>query len=166
MQGNPADWRPVRRRPVPPRAPLAALLSTLEVPLLATLLASACTAAVTLLIVGVIVWAILAAVLRATGMVLARGIVLSVAPQPSSTGGVGQGRYQMRTVRIDVEIDGQRPFEITTLAQIPARFVEDVLPGATIAIRVNPKATSQIQVVGPGMAVPAFALTQQPRKGS
>ncbi len=103
-------------------------------------------------------YVILAAVMRASGTVLGRGIVLNVTAQPSSTGGQGLSRYEVRIVRMDIEVPGQRPFEVNTQATIPARFVQDVLPGATVAVMVNPKSPGTVQVIGPGMAVPAFSI--------
>jgi hypothetical protein len=97
----------------------------------------------------------------------ARGILLSVA----STGtkiGTAPMRYDQRVVTIDVEIPGEPPYEITTTATIPLNLVRDVLPGATVELRVDSARRDQISIVGPGAGFAMFALGQgtDPRAAS
>ena len=123
-----------------------------------TLLTLGCSAGVAFLALLLVAFVVYRIVVYQRGVVLARGILLRVAPLPLRTGGVGVSRFQVRSVQIDVEIDGRPPFEVSTLLEIPSRFVNDVLPGATVAIRLNPDYPATMKVLGPGMAVPAFAL--------
>jgi hypothetical protein len=125
---------------------LHAILTTL-----AGLLCAALAGFCFLALVALSIW-------NARGRVMARGIVLSVDRIALGQGGVGTSRYEQRNVRMDVEIDGRPPFEVRSVASIPMRFVPDVLPGATVAIRIHPRRPGTLQVIGPGMAVPAFAI--------
>lgn len=90
----------------------------------------------------------------------ARGILLQVAPQGNRVG-AGATRFQSRMVTIDVEIPGQAPYVIATGAIIPLNLVRDVLPGATMEIRVDPKNPGRIAIVGPGAGFSPMALLAQ-----
>jgi len=79
----------------------------------------------------------------------ARGILLSVAPMGTKTG-TRLRRFEVRQVRIDVEIPGQAPYETNATPWIPINLVRDVLPGATVELRVDPKNPSNMAIIGPG----------------
>ena len=87
----------------------------------------------------------------------ARGILLWVAPRGTPSGTAAR-RFQMRQVKIDVEIPGQAPYVIDTLATIPMNLVRDVLPGATMEIRVDQTDRTQVTIVGPGAGFSPMAL--------
>ncbi len=79
----------------------------------------------------------------------ARGILLQVSSTGTKIGSVSR-RFEMRGVTIDVEIPGQQPYETTATPVIPINLVRDVLPGATVELRVDPKNPSNIAIIGPG----------------
>ena len=84
----------------------------------------------------------------------ARGILLAVAPTGTRVG----TNYESRLVTIDIEVPGQPPYEVRTLARFPTSLRADVLPGATVELRVNPKSrTAPVSIVGPGVG---FGVTQ------
>lgn len=121
-----------------------------------------------MMVVGVVVWALFASacgggsyrsVLR-TG-IPARGILLSVSALPLGSVGTGLMKLQRRQVTIDIEVPGQPPYEIATTALIPLNLVRDVLPGATVELRVDKKNPSRIAIVGPGVGFVGAALLTQ-----
>jgi len=79
----------------------------------------------------------------------ARGILLAVAPTGTKAGTQAR-RFEIRQVRIDVEIPGQAPYETNATPMIPINLVRDVLPGATVELRVDPKNPSNMAIIGPG----------------
>jgi hypothetical protein len=79
----------------------------------------------------------------------ARGILLSVASTGTKAGTQAR-RFEVRQVRIDVEIPGQAPYETNATPWIPINLVRDVLPGATVELRVDPKNPSNMAIIGPG----------------
>lgn len=91
----------------------------------------------------------------------ARGILLSVANRSYGSVGVGMFKFQQRTVTIDVEVGGQAPYEVMVNALIPLNLVRDVLPGATVELRVDPNDPSNIAIVGPGVGFNAATLMTQ-----
>lgn len=81
----------------------------------------------------------------------ARGILLSVTSYSSRVGGSNtQRRFVSRDVTIDVEIPGYEPYEVSTSLIIPSNLDRDILPGATVELRVDPKRPSRMAIVGPG----------------
>ncbi len=90
-----------------------------------------------------------------------RGILLSVSN--TSMGSVGTGMYklQQRAVTIDIELPGQAPYQATVTALIPLNLVRDVLPGATVEVRVDPSNPNNIAIVGPGVGFNANTLMTQ-----
>jgi hypothetical protein len=79
----------------------------------------------------------------------------------SSTGqkvGAVSRRFDRRSVTIDVEIPGRQPYEVTTIPLIPINLVRDVLPGATVELRVDPKNPSTMAIIGPGTGFVQAAL--------
>jgi hypothetical protein len=84
----------------------------------------------------------------------ARGILLAV----SSTGNRVGTNLESRQVTIDIEIPGQPPYEVRTVAMFPTSLRGDVLPGATVELRVHPSdRTARVSIVGPGVG---FGVTQ------
>ncbi len=86
----------------------------------------------------------------------ARGILLAVAPRGTKTG-TPQRRFEQRMVTIDVEIPGRQPYVIDAQPYIPINLVRDVLPGATVELRVDRRNPARIAIVGPGAG---FAVAQ------
>lgn len=62
-----------------------------------------------------------------------------------------------RNARIDVEIPGQPPYEVTTGLLMPLNMSSDVLPGSSVELRIDPKDPKKIIVVGPGSGFAGFA---------
>jgi len=87
----------------------------------------------------------------------ARGILLQVASVGTKVGTVSR-RFELRQVWVDIEIPGQKPYEVNTSAVIPLNLVRDVLPGATVELRVDPKNPSKIAIIGPGTGFVQQAL--------
>ncbi len=84
----------------------------------------------------------------------ARGILLAV----DSTGTRAGTNQESRRVTIDIEVPGQPPYEVRTVATFPTCLRGDVLPGATVELRVNPKNhNAPVSIVGPGVG---FGVTQ------
>jgi hypothetical protein len=113
-------------------------------------------AAVVLFVAGAFVLSVVAkampglsgyAGLAANG-VPARGILLEVSSIATSLQG---GQVKVRQVLIDVEIPGQAPFEARVSAMMPANLSADVIPGATMELRVHPKDRTTLAIVGPGV---------------
>lgn len=90
----------------------------------------------------------------------ARAIFLQVAPRGVWTGAQGR-RFQSRMCTVDVEIPGERPYEVSTNVIIPQNLVRDVLPGATLEVRVSRTNSAQITVVGPGAGFSPMAMLAQ-----
>jgi hypothetical protein len=82
--------------------------------------------------------------------VAARGILLEVSSQPGPSRRYGTVRYCSRVVRVDVEIPGEAPFEAYVNVDFPSNLERDVLPGATVELRVDPRNRNNISIVGPG----------------
>lgn len=87
----------------------------------------------------------------------ARGILLWVAPRGTPSGTAAR-RFHLRQVKIDIEIPGQAPYVVDTIATIPMNLVRDVLPGATLEIRVSSNDPSSVTIVGPGAGFSPMAL--------
>lgn len=87
----------------------------------------------------------------------ARGILLSVATTGTKIGTQAR-RFELRQVTIDVEIPGKAPYEINATPVIPINLVRDVLPGATVELRVDPKNPAKMAIVGPGTGFVQQAL--------
>jgi hypothetical protein len=81
----------------------------------------------------------------------ARGILLQVAQTSSGLGGPIGRRFQRRSIRIDIEVPGHAPYEINAFAWIPMNCVRDVLPGATVELRVDPTNRQKFAIIGPGV---------------
>lgn len=85
----------------------------------------------------------------------ARGILLSVGTKRSCQGNASQGYYEVRTVRIDIEVPGKSPYEVDCTLMVPANLRRLVLPGATIELRVDPLLRTSAAVFGPGVGMSA-----------
>jgi hypothetical protein len=81
----------------------------------------------------------------------ARGILLQVAQTSGGMAGPIGRRFQRRSVRIDIEVPGRAPYEVNAFAWIPMNCVRDVLPGATVEVRVDPTNPQNFMIVGPGV---------------
>lgn len=91
----------------------------------------------------------------------ARGILLAVQSAPVGSIGIGLNKLQQRVCVMDVEIPGRPPYEVTVTALIPLNLVRDVLPGATVELRVSKSNPTDIAIVGPGVGFnPALLITQ------
>ena len=91
-----------------------------------------------------------------------RGILLAVSSVPvGQSVGFGLVKYQQRQVTIDIEVPGKPPYEISGTTLVPLNLVRDVLPGATVEVRVDPKNPTNIAIVGPGVGFNANSLMTQ-----
>jgi hypothetical protein len=113
-------------------------------------------AAVALFVAGAFVLSVMAkampglsgyAGLAANG-VPARGILLEVNSIATSLLG---GQIKVRQVLIDVEVPGRPPFEVRVSAMMPANLSADVIPGATMELRIHPRDSTKLAIVGPGV---------------
>jgi hypothetical protein len=101
--------------------------------------------------------------------VAARGILLQVntASRRIWMSGV---RLEQRQMRIDVEIPGREPYEISTTANFPTNLVRDLVPGAQVEMRVSGTNSSQVYIVGLGagyaVAPPITIAKGGPPKGA
>jgi len=91
----------------------------------------------------------------------ARGILLEVSSIASSLQG---GQVKVRRIRIDVEVPGQPPFEVRSSAMMPANLSADVIPGATMELRLHPRDSSKIAIVGPGVGFAGAPLLGAPAR--
>lgn len=80
----------------------------------------------------------------------ARGILLVVAPRGFRSGNA-QRPFESRAVTIDIEIPGRQPYVIDASPIIPLNLVRDVLPGATVELRIDPSDSSNMAIIGPGV---------------
>jgi hypothetical protein len=121
---------------------------------------------VAMLVIGFVILLVMGAAKRApTGQydwllnngIPARGILLMVASTGTKMGTPAR-RYEVRQVRIDIEIPGREPYEVNATPAIPINLVRDVLPGATVELRVDPRNPSNIAIVGPGTGFVQQAL--------
>lgn len=91
-----------------------------------------------------------------------RGILLAVSS--TSVGesvGIGMYKFQQRAVTIDIEVPGRPAYEATVTVLVPLNLVRDVLPGATMEVRVDPRNSNNIAIVGPGVGFNASTLMTQ-----
>jgi hypothetical protein len=84
-----------------------------------------------------------------TSGVPARGILLQVDAYSTRTQRSGVA-FESRMATIDVEIPGTPPYEVRTQVLHPANMRNDVLPGASVELRVDRRNKKQIVIVGPG----------------
>lgn len=87
----------------------------------------------------------------------ARGILLQVSSIGTKVGPVSR-RFEMRQVYIDIEVPGREPYETNANAVIPLNLVRDVLPGATVEVRVDPSNPAKVAIIGPGTGFVQQAL--------
>ena len=90
----------------------------------------------------------------------ARGILLQVNSFKAGRSVSGGMRFELRQVTIDVEILGQPPYEVGCQLMIPAQLRNDILPGATVELRVDPKNRRTMAVIGPGAGVIGTGLVK------
>jgi hypothetical protein len=77
---------------------------------------------------------------------LARGLILE-ANRNFSEVTLGRQRFEMRRLRLDIEVPGSAPYEVTATPLIPR--ICEALPGAALDVRVDPKNPQNIAIVGP-----------------
>lgn len=94
----------------------------------------------------------------------AQGILLSVSSTSTrlAAGSAGRPGIELRGVVVDVEVPGQPPYEVNGFAMFPTNLRGDVLPGATVELRVDPKNKSRVAVVGPSVGLPSSLLPTRP----
>jgi hypothetical protein len=90
-----------------------------------------------------------------------RGILLAVSNISSGSVGTGLYKMQQRAVTIDIELPDQPPYQATVTALIPLNLVRDVLPGATVEVRVDRSDPNNIAIVGPGVGFNSSTLMTQ-----
>jgi hypothetical protein len=81
----------------------------------------------------------------------ARGIILSADRTATSKAILNGVRYETRRIRLDVEVPGRAPYELSFCPLIPR--VCDALPGSTLDLRVDPSNPSNIVVLGPAGSI-------------
>jgi len=91
----------------------------------------------------------------------ARGILLKVDVY-SSRRNAGGVRAEVRTMTIDVEIPGQEPFEVNTDVYFAPNLVRDILPGASVELRINRNNNNQVFIVGLGAGFSGASLVTAP----
>ena len=97
----------------------------------------------------------------------ARGILLQVNWMATRVPGMSNGvRVERRDVLIDVEIPGQAPYQVRAQAYVPINLRSDVMPGATVELRVDAKDKSAIAIVGPGSGFAVTGLVTSPNPGT
>jgi hypothetical protein len=107
----------------------------------------------------------------------ARGIVLSADRFALSSSTVGGQRFETRNLRLDIEVPGRDPYEISVAPLIPR--ICEVFPGSTLDLRVDPNNPNSVTVIGPAgssgwMAAmpaqfpwaPGFSPMGRPRSGN
>lgn len=122
-----------------------------------------------LVVSGIIVWIVVAASkASSTGFdglskngIPARGILLQVSWQATRVTG-GSVPVERREVLVDVEIPGQAPYEVRVQALIPTNLSSDVMPGATVELRVHAKNRNAVAIVGPGSGFAVTGLVTAP----
>lgn len=78
----------------------------------------------------------------------ARGLILSAGRQATPVNMFGRVMEQ-RNVLIEIEIEGQEPYQLNTMLMIPLGLVE-ARPGDTLELSVAQGNRSNITVLGPG----------------
>jgi hypothetical protein len=113
---------------------------------------------VVFVIIGIVIWLVVkAASGGAKNGLPARGILLQVSNTRSSSTGTGSTRVEYRQMRVDVEVPGQPPYEVSGSVKYPANLARDVLPGAQVELRVSKRDKNTIEIVGPAVGFSAAA---------
>ncbi len=94
----------------------------------------------------------------------ARGILLQVSSLATRVPN-SNPRVERRQVTLDVEVPGQPPYEVSTQVLVLANLRADVMPGATVELRVDPKNKKNLAIVGPGSGFAVTGLVTQPPQG-
>jgi hypothetical protein len=81
----------------------------------------------------------------------ARGILIQVDKIGTRAPNTRGRPFELRGCTIDVEIPGQEPYQVIGQPLIPLFLSRDVLPGATVELRVHPTDKTKIAIVGPGV---------------
>jgi hypothetical protein len=114
---------------------------------------------VVFIVIGVIIWLVVKAASGGAGKngLPARGILLQVSSTRGSSIGTGSTRSEYRQMRVDVEVPGQPPYEVSGSVKYPANLARDVLPGAQVELRVSKRDKNTIEIVGPAVGFSAAA---------
>jgi hypothetical protein len=91
----------------------------------------------------------------------ALGILLQVSPMASRSG-YGLVRTETRSMRVDVEVPGEMPYVVDAMVQYPSNLARDIVPGATVELRVSSASRQQIEIVGPGVGFSSAAFFTGP----
>ncbi len=84
------------------------------------------------------------------GLLDGRGIVLW-ADKTSTKRTIGGLRYEMRAIRLDVEVPGREPYEVSLSPLIPR--ICEALPGSPLDVRVDPRNPQNVTIVGPSGSI-------------
>jgi hypothetical protein len=95
----------------------------------------------------------------------ARGILLQVSWMATRVQGSTTQPMERREVLIDVEVPGRPPYEVRAQALVPINLRNDVMPGATVELRVDPKDPKNLAIVGPGSGFAVTGLVTTPQPG-
>jgi hypothetical protein len=80
----------------------------------------------------------------------ARGRALVLASSQMAVGvTIGRRRFQRRQMRLEIEVEGGRPYEVTDTFLVPRGLIEPI-PGSSLDVAVDSRKPSQIAVLGPG----------------
>jgi hypothetical protein len=94
------------------------------------------------------IWALAGVGAAGPGGRRGRALVLQASRQ-SSLINTGGGRFESRSMTLDVEVPGHPPFQSSGTFRVPRGFVEAV-PGASLEVSVDPNNPSNLEVLGPG----------------
>jgi hypothetical protein len=104
-----------------------------------------------IVVLGVIIFLLLRALVSprrpSRSGLQAHGIVLSASRFAGSKSTVNGMRYETRDIRLDVEIPGRDPYEVSVSPLIPR--ICEVYPGTRLDLRVDPRNPNGITVIGP-----------------
>ena len=95
----------------------------------------------------------------------ARGILLGVDVFSQRTWRSGV-RVEVRNMLIDVEIPGFAPYEVNVRAAFPTNIVRDLIPGAAVELRVNPRNRSDVYILGLAAGFSAAGMLQAANPGA
>jgi hypothetical protein len=77
-----------------------------------------------------------------------RALVLKASRQSTLVTTMG-GRYESRSMTLDVEVPGLPPFQTSGVFRVPRGIVE-AISGASLEVSVDPNNPSSLEVLGPG----------------
>jgi hypothetical protein len=98
--------------------------------------------------------------------VVGQGILLQVSPNRAKASTSSGINLETREVVIDIEVPGAPPYQVRTSPFIPVHLSGDVLPGATVELRVDPGDPTQFVIFGPGVGLPLAPFAGAPAVGA